>query len=43
MPSSDFDLIVKHFIATRNFDTDEIDDELEERNLTCLFSKKNDF
>ena len=37
MPSSDFDLIIKHFIATRNFNTEELDYELEKRNLSCLF------
>ena len=37
MPSSDFDLIVTHFIATRNFNTREIDEELYNRNLPCLF------
>ena len=38
MPSSDFDLIVTHFIATRNFNTKEIDDELYNRNLPTIFS-----
>ena len=36
-PSSDFDLIVTHFIATRNFDTEEIDAELAKRNLPTIF------
>ena len=40
MPSNDFDLIAKHFIATRNFDTKEIDAELKERNLPTIFSSK---
>lgn len=37
-PSSDFDLIVTHFIATRNFDTEKIDEELDKRNLPTIFS-----
>lgn len=37
-PSSDFDLIVTHFIATKNFNTDEIDEELYKRNLDTIFS-----
>ena len=40
MPSSDFDLIVTHFIATKNFNLSEIDAELYKRNLPCIFSKK---
>jgi len=39
-PNSDFDLIVKHFIATRNFDTKKIDEELDKRNLPTIFSIK---
>lgn len=39
-PSSDFDLIVTHFIATRNFDNNEIDAELYKRNLPTIFSEK---
>ena len=38
MPSSDFDLIVTHFIATKNFNTYAIDDELYKRNLPTIFS-----
>jgi len=37
MPSSDFDLIVTHFIATRNFNINAINEELYNRNLPCLF------
>ena len=36
--SNDFDLIVTHCIATRNFNTKEIDDELYNRNLPTIFS-----
>lgn len=36
-PSNDFDLIVTHFIATKNFNTYAIDEELYKRNLPCLF------
>ena len=39
-PSSDFDLIVTHFIATRNFSTSDIDEELFKRNLPTIFSEK---
>ena len=38
--SNDFDLIVEHFIATKNFNLPEIDAELYKRNLPCIFSKK---
>ena len=37
-PCSDFDLIVMHFIETKNFNTAEFDEELFNRNLKCIFS-----
>ena len=40
MPSNDFDLIVTHFIATKNFNQFEIDEELDKRNLPTIFSEK---
>ena len=39
-PSSDFDLIVTHFISTKNFNQFEMDAELDRRNLPCIFSEK---
>ena len=38
--SSDFDLIVTHFISLKNFDPFAIDEELDRRGLDCIFSKK---
>ena len=39
-PSSDFDLVVTHFISLKNFDQQKIDEELDRRGLDCIFSKK---
>ena len=39
-PGNDFDLIVKHFIATKNFSTVEFNDELGKRNMKYIFSDK---
>ena len=36
--SSDFDLIVTHFISLKNFNQREIDEELDRRGLPCIFS-----
>ena len=36
-PCDDSDLIITHFIATKNFDTFAINEELYDRNLPCLF------
>lgn len=38
--SSDFDLIIRHFIATKNFNQFELDEELYKRNLSFIFAKK---
>ena len=38
--SSDFDLVVTHFISLKNFDQRKIDEELDRRGLDCIFSKK---
>ena len=38
--SSDFDLVVTHFISLKNFDQQKIDEELDRRGLDCIFKKK---
>ena len=38
--SSDFDLVVTHFISRKIFDQQKIDEELDRRGLDCIFSKK---
>jgi len=37
---NDFDLTVAKFICEKNFNQEELDDELERKNLPCIFSKK---
>ena len=38
--SSDFDLVVTHFISLKIFDQRKIDEELDRRGLDCIFTKK---